>query len=158
MLFIDSDIVFTPENIDSLLARDVDIVGGLYPKKEIGNPQWVINTIEGQNRSDETGLLEVKFTGTGFMLISRKVFDDLIQAHRSEIEYDDDSASNLGVMWNLFHAGVRKRRFLTEDWWFCDLWRDLGGKIYADTRVQLGHTGIVDYPVIPKPLELEIRP
>lgn len=158
MLFVDSDIVFTAEHIEALLARNVDIVGGLYPKKEVGQPKWVINTLEGHAEPDETGLIEVKYTGTGFMLISRAVFERLIFGFQDEIEYDDDSAGGLGVMWNFFHAGIKNRRFLSEDWWFCEVWRELGGKIHADTSVQLGHTGTVDFPVIPKPFELEIRP
>lgn len=156
LLFVDSDISFSPQNIDALLARDCPIVAGLYAKKELGEPQWVVNQLPGTTEPDETGLIEVMFAGTGFMLIARTVFEKFIQELRDEIEYDDDSSHGLGVMWNFFHCGVRKRRFLTEDWWFCDVWKDFGGQIFADTRVQLGHTGTINYPVrAPAP---EIQP
>lgn len=188
-LFIDSDIGFKSAQIDALLARDLDVIGGLYPKKELGEPQWVVNLIEGNNMPDSTGLIEVRFAGTGFLLVARSVFEKMIEANKvrreknehlislvgkfseeedraylktlcehDDIEYQDDSAAQMGTMWNFFHAGNRDGRWYSEDWHFCFKWRELGGKIYADTRVQLCHTGNIDYPVRPKPLELEIRP
>jgi hypothetical protein len=156
MLFVDSDIVFTAAHIDALLEHDVDIVGGLYPKKEVGVPQWVVNPLEGQDKPNAAGLIEVLYAGTGFMMIARGVFDRMI-AGFDDIEYQDDSTGKLGTMHNFFHAGIRDGRWLSEDWWFCQVWRDLGGKIFADARVQLGHTGSIDYPVMPKPVEMEIK-
>jgi len=36
---------------------------------------------------------------------------------------------------------VRENRYYSEDWTFCENWRDLGGKVYVDKRVLLKHTG-----------------
>jgi hypothetical protein len=36
---------------------------------------------------------------------------------------------------------VRENRYYSEDWTFCENWRDLGGKIWVDKRVLLRHTG-----------------
>jgi hypothetical protein len=30
---------------------------------------------------------------------------------------------------------------ISEDWTFCENWRDLGGKVWVDKRVLLKHTG-----------------
>jgi hypothetical protein len=36
---------------------------------------------------------------------------------------------------------VRENRYYSEDWTFCENWRDLGGKVWVDRRVLLKHTG-----------------
>ena len=48
--------------------------------------------------------------------------------------------------------GVRKTddqrmRFLTEDWFFCQRWLELGGQVFADTRVVLRHAGRAVWPL-----------
>jgi hypothetical protein len=40
-----------------------------------------------------------------------------------------------------FDTAVRENRYYSEDWTFCENWRDLGGKIWVDKRVLLKHTG-----------------
>lgn len=189
MLNVDSDIGFKPEDIDALLARDCDIVGGLYAKKQLGEPVWVLNMLPEIPTPDDTGLIEVKFVGTGFMLIARTVFEKMIAENEArrmknkallaklessvtkeefqclekafaaqDIEHVDDSDGKLGTLWAFFDAGVENGSFLTEDWRFCKNWRDMGGKIYADTRGILTHTGKASYPIaVPLP-ELEIKP
>jgi hypothetical protein len=36
---------------------------------------------------------------------------------------------------------VRENRYYSEDWTFCENWRDLGGQVWVDKRVLLKHTG-----------------
>ena len=36
---------------------------------------------------------------------------------------------------------MRENRYYSEDWTFCENWRDLGGKVWVDKRVLLRHTG-----------------
>jgi hypothetical protein len=33
------------------------------------------------------------------------------------------------------------KKYLSEDWSFCERWRDLGGQIFADTSIVLKHYG-----------------
>jgi hypothetical protein len=40
-----------------------------------------------------------------------------------------------------FDTAVREGRYYSEDWTFCENWRDLGGKVYIDKRVLLRHVG-----------------
>jgi hypothetical protein len=46
-----------------------------------------------------------------------------------------------------FDTAVREGRYYSEDWTFCENWRDLGGKVWVDKRVLLKHTGtyVFDY-------------
>jgi hypothetical protein len=40
-----------------------------------------------------------------------------------------------------FDTAVREGRYYSEDWTFCENWRDIGGQVYVDKRVLLKHTG-----------------
>jgi len=46
-----------------------------------------------------------------------------------------------------FDTAVREGRYYSEDWTFCENWRDLGGKVWVDKRILLKHTGtyVFDY-------------
>jgi hypothetical protein len=44
-------------------------------------------------------------------------------------------------MYTYFDTAVRQNRYYSEDWTFCENWRDLDGKIWADQRIGLRHTG-----------------
>ena len=147
LMFIDSDIGWEAWHLLVLLNRDVDVIGGLYPMKSMP-VKWCVNGFEGA----ETGpdhLQEVTKTGTGFLLIKREVFEKL-NAHPAVRPFVNDIGlpSELNpYMKTYFDTAVREGRYYSEDWTFCENWRDLGGKVWVDKRVLLKHTGtyVFDY-------------
>jgi hypothetical protein len=40
-----------------------------------------------------------------------------------------------------FDTAVRENRYYSEDWTFCENWRDIGGQVWVDKRVLLRHVG-----------------
>jgi hypothetical protein len=48
-------------------------------------------------------------------------------------------------MKNYFDAIVRNGRYLSEDWSFCERYREQGGRVWVDKRIQLRHTGTYTY-------------
>ena len=147
LMFIDSDIGWEAWHLLVLLNRDVDVIGGLYPMKSMP-VKWCVNGFEGA----ETGpdhLQEVTKTGTGFLLIKREVFEKL-NAHPAVKPFVNDiglPAELNPYMKTYFDTAVREGRYYSEDWTFCENWRDLGGKVWVDKRVLLKHTGtyVFDY-------------
>lgn len=103
LLFIDADIAFDAAEVLDMIDADVDIIGGLYPKKSINwravyhtikngmireeyapisGLSYVVNTIE-KGEGIELGsreIVEVENLGTGMMLIKRNVFESLEQS------------------------------------------------------------------------------
>ena len=155
LLFIDSDLIFSPEHVDRIAghaARGVPIVAGLYPKKQraLG---WVCNVLEPCPEPDEHDLQPVKYAGTGFLCIARAVFEAMMAAY-PEARYDpDDGDAWDRDLWEFFPVGIRecpetgRRRLLSEDWWFCQRARDLGYEVMMDTRIVLKHVGQFIYPI-----------
>jgi hypothetical protein len=152
LLFIDSDLVFGPEQIARMLAHDQDVVAGFYPKKQDGQLQWVCNAKLDCGEADPaTGLQEVRYMGTGFMLAKRCVFERMIAEHGEAMAYHPDSRPT-ETEWDFWAVGPYKAkdgftRYLSEDWFFCQRWLDMGGKVYGDTRVILRHIGFAIYPL-----------
>jgi hypothetical protein len=165
LMFIDADISFDGEAIAHLLLTDKDIACGIYPKKEVNWESvgraattgvtdledyagaFVFNMVGGQNAAtDDTGCIEVRHGGTGFMLIKRGVFDFLkphVPTYR--VSSFKDPATNEYVKpltYEFFATSIDESgALLSEDYHFCELFRKHGGKIHAHPFIRLNHVG-----------------
>lgn len=149
LLFIDCDLIFSAEHVKRLLDHDRPLVAGMYPKKQEGPVEWVINSMP-NTAPDANGLQPVRYIGTGFMLIERGVFEKMIKAY-PHLEYTADAAVTR-TEHDFWSMGVYtypdgSKRYLSEDWFFCQRWLDLGGTVLADTRTLLKHIGGAVYPL-----------
>lgn len=157
MLQIDCDLIFSPEQVARIVSHDVPIVGGLYPLKQEGPVAWCINTVEGETRRPD-GLHKVKYVGTGFICAKRETFLAM-QERYPESAYVADYGERLPEF-DFWPMGVYRPtpddpgRYLSEDWYFCQRWLDMGGDVYADTRIVLKHLGPAIFPL--KSQEAEI--
>jgi len=176
LLFIDSDIHFTPQDVIAMLALDKDIIGGPYPKKSINwanikqaiinnpdiNPselenvvgEYVFNVVKGTSKFSVTEPLEVMEIGTGYMLISRKVFEKIMVEY-PQIHYKPDHLGQSNFDGSRYiHAffdtvidstdsitGGGSDRYLSEDYMFCQMWRKMGGQIFLCPWVKTQHVG-----------------
>jgi len=169
MLFIDSDIYFNAESIIKMIERDKDVLSIPYPLKTmmwdkalerikkgsistVNDLKKSLNTypmkVENDNDiSVDKGIMEVTHSPTGCMLIKRSVFDKLIKAYPDKGIVQKTVINGKYVdkpnMWNFFDTihDPRTKIYLGEDFSFCKLWKDIGGKCYAyinDTIVHIG--------------------
>lgn len=103
LLFIDSDILFDPQDVLALIALDKDVIGAPYPKKSINwknvaqalvkNPamnigeleslvgDYVFNPVPGTKQFSVREPLEVMEIGTGYMMVKREVFEKFAAAY-----------------------------------------------------------------------------
>ncbi len=161
LLFLDTDLIFQPPDVDKLyqfaIKKGVGVYCGTYPIKQL-KPKVVFNNIGGQV-PDAEGIVEVREAGTGFMLIHRNVFEQMQEKFKDEIEYCVDMGDpklEQVIAWDFFSVGVRfdkdlnRKRFLSEDWYFCQRWRELGGKVLMHTKTSCNHIGVYNYPGNPQ--------
>lgn len=161
MLFVDSDIQFLHVDIIRMLDCDKDVIGGLYAKKEIlweriakcaGDglaPSKLVFNTSGfvfwptdeflANNNKELPVdqpIEVRYVGTGLMMIRRNVFEEIMK--------------NNPVKWYLykndkhycfFDCVIRDHVYLSEDYYFCETWRMMNGKIFAAIWTRTVHYG-----------------
>jgi hypothetical protein len=141
LFFVDADIGWEPWHLLVLLNRDVDVIGGLYPMKTMPI-KWVVNGFDGAEEGPD-GLQEVSKAGTGFLLMKKHVFEKMnghpaVKQYKNDIGLDPKYDKHLKTY---FDTAVRQNRYYSEDWTFCENWRDLGGRIWVDKRVLLRHSG-----------------
>lgn len=143
-LAIDVDIRFKPEHIRRLLDADRDIIGGLYAAKQL-NHRWIMTPLQNAPFVESNGVQAVFETGTGLVLVKRKVFEDMISSF-PEIAYLCDGRPGAPVMWDFFSMGVVDGRYLSEDYYFCNRARRIGYDIHCDGLCQVVHEGFIGYP------------
>jgi hypothetical protein len=170
LMFIDADIGFDGNAVATLIEADRDIACGIYPKKEVNWDSvkraadagkvdelehhagaFVFNMVGGGNaETDEHGLIEVRHGGTGFMLIKRRVFEELaphVPTYRVSSFQDPATGEYVKPLTHEYFATSidESGALLSEDYHFCELWRKHGGKIHAHPFVRLTHTGTYTY-------------
>ena len=170
MLFIDADIHFDPRDVIALLAMDKEISGGPYPKKSIKwgsvveaikrNPNiepgevekvtgdYVFNAVAGTGQFSVGEPLEVLEIGTGFMLIQRQVFEKFEKQY-PELRYKPDHVGQANFdgtryIHAFFDTAIdhgKSDRYLSEDYMFCQWWRNMGGTIWLCPWMKTHHIG-----------------
>lgn len=173
LLFIDADISFQAEQVYHMLSFDREFVAGIYPLKVIdwSNPaikraataretfQAAPLLYAGTLCSGNEGEREGRFTtaiycGGGFMLLKRQVIERMIGAYPESRYKSLHAYSNAKSDENyaLFDCMIDKETgaYISEDFGFCQKWRDIGGKIWLDTEGKLTHIGSYNFQGDPK--------
>jgi len=151
LLQIDTDIAFDAARMWEMVCRNLDVAGGLYALKQ-PTLKWCLNSLDGSKfRPNKQGLCEVKYIGTGMLCVHRKVFNRLIELKMAEEFSADDGESVAGKMHDFFRVGVevdsdlKKRRYMSEDWYFCEMARRAGFQVFADFNNKGKHYGEAIY-------------
>ena len=142
LLFVDSDLCFSPDAFLKLLAYNADIIAGIYPMKRDEN-QWSITQIETDKDGfpmgdDATGLIDAKMAPTGLMCIKRQVFERMAKEH------PEWRINNNGGMMEFFARGkcfAGDNNSYGEDVSFCKRWKEMGGKIWIYPDIDFEHVG-----------------
>jgi hypothetical protein len=169
LLFIDADISFDAEQVFHMLNFDQDFVAGIYPLKVIdwsraaikraamteetfqSAPLLYVGTLCGSDRLERKGRFATGvYCGGGFMLLKRRVIERMIAAY-PETRYNNVHAYSNAVKgtanYALFDCMIDKdtNAYVSEDFGFCQKWRDIGGKIWLDTEGKLTHVGAYNF-------------
>jgi hypothetical protein len=147
IVWIDSDISWEPEDLLKLALHDEDVVAGTYRKKIHHSCHFTLKMIRGNETPDERGLIEIEAVGTGFLRVSRKAMQDLLDSEKTFYTEENNATptSEPMIIKNLFETGVKDGQMLSEDFFFCAKLRDRGYKIMLDTNIDLGHDGGFTY-------------
>lgn len=140
LVFIDSDVSWEAGALLKLLDAPVDMVAGIYPQRK--DP--INYCVKWQNKPElmadpSTGLLEVDGVPAGFMKLSRKQLESMVEQY-PDSEFYVESAPNQKA-WALFADYRIGKHKMGEDYAFCRRWTDMGGKIWINPEIKMGHCG-----------------
>jgi len=149
MIFIDADVVWSPEHVLMLIEHDLECVIGIYPNKayEWKGSKLTLNPsskIDMFNKSvPNSNLIRIKHGATGFMLLKKSA---LLRIQKDvETFILPGSTGEPITLYNYFDCKVVDNDYLTEDYYFSHLFNKNSGIIYADNRIKLRHIGAHEY-------------
>ena len=173
LLFIDSDIYFQGKSIFSMIKADKHIISVPYPLKTLMWEKAFQKMQEGRIKSPDDirralhtypmkvpdvnninlnkGVMEVTDSPTGCMLIKREVIEKMIEKYPDKEIIQKTVINGKYVnkpnMWNFFDTlhDPKEKTYNGEDFAFCKLWRDIGGKCYAFVNDAIVHVGEHQY-------------
>lgn len=175
LMFIDADIAFAPEDIHRMLEFDHEVVAGMYPIKNYDweqarqkmSPDMDIEKLAEsglhfvglpqpeKDREHRKGFVSAIYAGTGFMLLRRSCLERMTFAY-AQTKYKlahmypkpKEQSDNQFALFDCMIDPVSKV-YLSEDFTFCQRWRDIGGKIWLDPRTRLTHFGMFRFEGAP---------
>lgn len=168
-LFIDSDVHFIAGDVVHMLVLSQThegILGAPYAKKQINwakvaeaakrgvsekdlaaiASDFVINWVEPPERIYLDRPTAIRELGTGYMLVPRKVFIDMIEkgmAIRYKLMPDEQAKYKTDHQYAFFLDPIDPETcyHLSEDWYFCRNWLKLGGKVWMCPWMRTRHIG-----------------
>ncbi len=154
MVFIDDDMGWQPNALLRLIASDKPlcaVAGRMRVDKPNSDPAvWCGQPVhDGQGGGlvqDEMGFVKFERVGTGFMKISRSVFEAIAAAHPDwkATGHAGLSEAERAHYYRFFRFGEDAHEG-GEDFGFCEAWKALGGEIWVDVDQRLSHVGEKDY-------------
>ena len=145
ILWVDADIAWPLGAVEKLLAHDLPVVAGVYPRKEprLAYPVIWSKTGDGKITVKGDSLVKARMVPGGFVLVKREVFTKLREAYPER---------SLSTVWQCRPWGPWAYDFYpeelhgdgtvdSEDFGFSRLWGDIGGEIWVDRTIGLTHYG-----------------
>lgn len=156
LMFVDADISFEPQWVHELINTGKDLIAGVVPMKGL-NMEVMTSAIKlGEtdverfsghfnfNRlEDDNGYIslhephKVARVGTAFMLISRRVLEEMkpyCDTYKSQYE-------RTPIQISYFNVRVKDGQLMSEDYDFCERWREMGNDVYIAPWICTPHRG-----------------
>ena len=137
LLWIDSDIGFTRQNVIDILATTEPIVSGLYTTKEpVPKPHCLDDEAAPipLDEIPEQGMIRTRFVAGGFLKVEREVYQAIV-----------DKKLVRSCHKGQFHLFYERRIFrdlvMSEDYSFSDIAYEAGYQSWIDCGIRLDHDG-----------------
>jgi len=152
LAMIDADVQWEAGALADLVEKPTDLRCGIYPQRRDPIAFSVRHDMtQPQLMSSRThGMLKIWGCPAGFMVMSRRMLR-LMTERYADLNYYSAAAPN-ETSCGLFQAywmrdaimpnGKRGTIKLSEDYSFCQRWVDMGGEVWVEPKIKMGHTGL----------------
>lgn len=143
LVLIDSDISWGPGMLPRLIKHDKDFVTGAYrgktDEKDVYFLLWPEKKEMWIDPATEFPLLKVDGSTIGFCRIRRSAVEKMVESLNGRY-FMDPLLDGEKIPWLIDFEYMNGRR-LEEGYSLCKRWRDLGGEVWVDPVINLGHMG-----------------
>ena len=160
LLFIDADLKFRTEDVVRMIKADKSFIVGPVALKGYNWEEIRQAAVNGENDISRTGGIfninklpdvdmvnenepfEIEHGGNAFMMIRRDVFETL-KPHTPIYTNGGRSLPDNVEIHDYFRVEINKdtNHLLSEDYFLCHSYRQLGGKVWCAPWVETGHFG-----------------
>lgn len=152
LLFIDSDMGFSPLVVEQMLVFNEPMVGAIYPKKTLP-VQWAASGLAEKDVKRNGNFMTVAGLGMGCFLIRRDAIDTMLEKMPELIDtrMQFHAAKDMlgGRIIRAFdpfdNPDDNQAGKLSEDLAFCQRWRTCGGDVWASLDNEIEHVGNYSY-------------
>lgn len=152
LLFIDSDMGFSPQVVFDFLTFNEPIIGAMYSKKAIPI-QWAASGLGDKFAERRGEFMKVAGIGMGCFLIRRDAIDTMLAKmpelsdSRMEFHAAKDMLPNriIRAFDSFDNPDDRTHGRMSEDLAFCARWRMCGGDVWASIGHEIEHVGQYSY-------------
>lgn len=145
MVFVDSDIVFEPDDLAKLFfdMRDggYGLIGGIYTVR-LG--KFLAHYPKGGVLPVDGAIREVQYLSTGFMGIQKTVLKKMVEGLELPLCHPHSSMFKCYPFFENTAQWLDEKKewiYESEDWDFCRKARKVGVVPYVDTAIKVGHKG-----------------
>jgi predicted O-methyltransferase YrrM len=146
LMWIDSDVVFDPDDVERLRAHNLPFTCGIYPKK--GPREFACEFLPNTPQvrfGRHGGLAEIRYCGFGFTHIRKEVFVAIHQRFNLPVCNRRFNTALVPFFQPLVVEEPTGPWSLSEDYAFCERARQCGFRVQADTSLRLWHVGSYRY-------------
>jgi len=146
LMWIDSDVVFDPNDVDRLRSHNLPFTCGIYTKK--GPRQFACEFLPGTQGirfGRHGGLVEIRYCGFGFTHIRREVFETTSRHLGLPICNQRFNLPLVPYFAPMVIPEPKGMWAISEDYAFCERTRRSGFQVMADTSIRLWHVGSYRY-------------
>jgi len=158
LLFMDADQKFRPNDVALMIKANKSLIGAPVPMKGINWDRvrmgatlghkdlskltgiFNVNHLDGHEMKNPDEPFQVRHVGTGMMLIRRDVFDTLAP-HVGSYYNGGQSISPNEEVFDYFQVQNVDGELLSEDYFFCQKYREHGGAVWVAPWCEVGHFG-----------------
>jgi hypothetical protein len=140
LVMVDNDVMWSKGGILRLVDHDEDCVAGVYPQRKdpIAFPlRWLDEQPNSYRQHPSKGLIEVGGVAAGFLCCTRAMLEAMVKEYASTRFVRDGEEA-----FDLFDRVMIGDRRLSEDYSFCERWRRMGGSVWVDPAIHMGHVGL----------------
>lgn len=151
VLLIDSDESWEPQGVVRLLMHPDEIVAGSYRMKNhksayVGNYLTEDGVPIGRILKDGSALLEADRVAAGFLRIKISALRKFADAYPDLWSVEPDGRKFQFFQRALLEEADGSKTMGCQDMVFSKRWRDIGGKLWIDSAVKIGHWWMEEHP------------
>ena len=146
ILWIDDDMAFHPDAIDTIRSHGAPLIGGIVAKRgPRAFASVFLNETKKLHLGRGGGVIEVMQMGTGFLLTHRSVYEEIRRLLKLPLCITTTGQKCVPFFKPELLSTDDGHWYMAEDYAFVNRAKQCGYRVLADTTLRLGHIGSYEY-------------